>query len=65
MQGADDTTVPTSESQNLYNLLTAAGADTALHFVAGAGHGFDTPATAWPDAESTMFGFLTGHGIGM
>lgn len=65
VQGADDTTVPTSESQNLYNLLTAAGADTALHFVAGAGHGFDTPATAWPDAESTMFGFLTAHGIGM
>jgi acetyl esterase/lipase len=64
VQGADDTTVPTSESQNLYNLLTAAGADTALHFVAGAGHGFDTPSTAWPDAESAMFTFLTSHGIG-
>lgn len=64
VQGADDTTVPTAESQNLYNLLTAAGADTALHFVAGAGHGFTTPATAWPDAETTMFNFLVQHGIG-
>ena len=64
VQGMDDTTVPTAESQNLYNLLTAAGADTALHFVAGAGHGFDTPATAWPDAEAAMFDFLVAHGIG-
>jgi acetyl esterase/lipase len=64
VQGSDDTTVPTTESQNLFNLLTAAGADTALHFVAGAGHGFDTPATAWPDAEATMFAFLTARGIG-
>ena len=43
---------------------TAAGADTALHFVAGAGHGFTTPATAWPDAEAAMFNFLVAHGIG-
>jgi acetyl esterase/lipase len=64
VQGSDDTTVPTTESQNLFNLLTAAGADTALHFVAGAGHGFDTPATAWPDAEATIFAFLTARGIG-
>jgi acetyl esterase/lipase len=65
VQGADDTTVPITESQNLYDHLTAVGADTALHFVAGAGHGFDTPATAWPDAEATMFAFLTARGIGM
>ncbi len=64
VQGQDDPTVPPSESQELYNLLSDAGADTALHFVAGALHGFDTPATAWPDAESAMFGFLTSHGIG-
>jgi acetyl esterase/lipase len=64
VQGDMDTTVPTSESQELYDLLTAAGADTALHFVAGAGHGFDTPATAWPDAEAAMFNFLVAHGIG-
>jgi acetyl esterase/lipase len=64
VQGMDDTTVPTAESQNLYDLLTAAGADTALHFVAGAGHGFSTPATAWPDAEAAMFNFLVAHGIG-
>jgi acetyl esterase/lipase len=64
VQGKNDTTVPTSESQALYDALTAVGADTALHFVTGAGHGFSTPASAWPDAEAAMFGFLTGHGIG-
>jgi acetyl esterase/lipase len=64
VQGDMDTTVPRSESQELYDLLTAAGADTALHFVAGAGHGFTTPATAWPDAEAAMFDFLVAHGIG-
>ena len=64
VQGDMDTTVPRSESQELYDLLTAAGADTALHFVAGAGHGFTTPATAWPDAEAAMFNFLVAHGIG-
>jgi acetyl esterase/lipase len=64
VQGDMDTTVPMSESQELYDLLTAAGADTALHFVAGAGHGFTTPATAWPDAEAAMFNFLIAHGIG-
>ena len=64
VQGMDDTTVPTAESQALYNALVAAGADTALHFVPQAGHGFSTPASAWPDAESAMFTFLVQHGIG-
>ena len=64
VQGMDDTTVPTAESQALYDALVAVGADTALHFVAGAGHGFSTPASAWPDAESAMFTFLVQHGIG-
>jgi acetyl esterase/lipase len=64
VQGADDTTVPTAESQALFTALTAAGADTALHFVPLAGHGFATPASAWPDAESAMFTFLVQHGIG-
>jgi acetyl esterase/lipase len=63
VQGMNDTTVPTAQSQNLYDLLTAAGAVTQLHFVAGAGHGFSTPATAWPDAEAAMFAFLTAQGI--
>ena len=63
VQGSDDTTVPITESENLFNQLTAVGATTALHFVAGAGHGFTTPATAWPDAETTMFAFLTANGI--
>ena len=64
VQGMDDTTVPTAESQALYNALVAAGADTALHFVPQAGHGFSTPASAWPDAETAMFTFLVQHGIG-
>jgi acetyl esterase/lipase len=64
VQGADDTTVPTSESQALYDALVAASADTALHFVPQAGHGFSTPAAAWPDAENAMFTFLVQHGIG-
>jgi acetyl esterase/lipase len=64
VQGMDDTTVPTAESQALYDALVAAGADTDLHFVPGAGHGFSTPASAWPDAEAAMFTFLVQHGIG-
>ncbi|HVT06626.1 MAG TPA: alpha/beta hydrolase [Polyangia bacterium] len=64
VQGANDTTVPTSESQALHDALVAAGADTALHFVPQAGHGFSTPAAAWPDAESAMFTFLVQHGLG-
>ena len=44
--------------------LAAAGADATIHQVEGAHHGFDTPATAWPDAEQAMFGWLTAHGIG-
>jgi acetyl esterase/lipase len=64
VQGMDDTTVPTAQSQALYDALVAAGADTGLHFVPGAGHGFSTPAAAWPDAESAMFTFLVQHGIG-
>jgi dipeptidyl aminopeptidase/acylaminoacyl peptidase len=63
VQGDMDHTVPMSESQALFDALTAAGATTALHFVTGAGHGFSTPASAWPDAEATMFAFLTANGI--
>ena len=63
-QGMDDTTVPAAESRARVGALVAAGADPALHFVAGAGHGFSTPASAWPDAESAMFTFLVQHGIG-
>ena len=35
-----------------------------LDQVAGAGHGFATPAGAWADAQTAMFGFLVQHGIG-
>ena len=44
------------------DMLTAAGADATMHQVAGAGHGFTTPATAWPDAEKAMFDAYV-HGI--
>jgi len=67
VQGANDTTVPVAENQHLDQLLQAAGADAAIHLVAGAGHGFSAapaPPTAWPDAEAAMFGFLVAHGIG-
>jgi acetyl esterase/lipase len=63
VQGSDDTTVPVAQSQHLDELLQAAGADADIHLVAGAGHGFSTPASAWPDAEQAMFGFLEDHGI--
>jgi acetyl esterase/lipase len=64
VQGANDTTVPIPENQHLDQVLKADGADAAIHLVAGAGHGFTTPAAAWPDAEATMFAFLVAHGIG-
>jgi acetyl esterase/lipase len=64
VQGTNDTTVPIPENQHLDQLLKAAGADAQIHLVAGAGHGFSTPASAWPDAEATMFAFLVAHGIG-
>ncbi len=64
VQGADDTTVPVAENQHLDQVLNAAGADAQLHLVPGAGHGFATPPTAYPDAEMAMFGFLVAHGIG-
>lgn len=63
VQGSNDTTVPVAESQHLDELLQAAGADAEIHLVDGAGHGFSSPASAWPDAEQTMFGFLEAHGI--
>jgi len=64
VQGANDTTVPVAENQRLDQVLKAAGADAQIHLVPGAGHGFATPATAYPDAEMAMFGFLVAHGIG-
>lgn len=64
VQGANDTTAPVAHTRNLVARLTAAGADVSMHEVAGAGHGFTTPASAWPDAEKAMFDWLTAHGIG-
>jgi acetyl esterase/lipase len=45
-------------NQRLVDQLKAAGADARIHVVQGAGHGFNTPAAAWPDAEKTIFDFL-------
>ena len=64
VQGANDNTAPIADSENLVAKLTTAGADVTMHKVAGAGHGFTTPATAWPDAEKAMFDWLTARGMG-
>jgi acetyl esterase/lipase len=63
VQGSLDHTAPIADSIKLINMLTAAGADATMHQVPGAGHGFDTPATAWPDAEKAMFDWLTAEGL--
>jgi len=64
VQGALDTTAPVADSHRLVDRLTAAGADASMHEVPGAGHGFQTPSTAWPDAEKAMFDWLVARGIG-
>ena len=64
VQGALDNTAPVADSRRLVDRLVAAGADASMHEVPGAGHGFQTPATAWPDAEKAMFDWLVAHGIG-
>jgi acetyl esterase/lipase len=64
VQGANDTTAPVADSRRLVDRLVAAGADASMHEVPGAGHGFQTPATAWPDAEKAMFDWLVARGIG-
>lgn len=64
VQGALDTTAPIAHTRDLVAMLKAAGADVAMHEVAGAGHGFYTPASAWPDAEKATFDWLVAHDIG-
>jgi acetyl esterase/lipase len=65
VQGANDNTAPVADSRKLVANLQAAGdTDVSMHEVAGAGHGFTTPATAWPDAEKAMFDWLTAKGMG-
>ena len=64
VQGANDTTAPVADSRRLVDRLVAAGADASMHEVPGAGHGFQTPSTAWPDAEKAMFDWLVARGIG-
>jgi acetyl esterase/lipase len=59
--GANDHGLP--GNKKLVEQLKVAGADAQIHVVDGAGHGFNTPATAWPDAEKTMFDFLAAKGI--
>ena len=64
VQGALDATAPVAHTRDLVARLKAAGADVTMHEVAGAGHGFYTPASAWPDAEKATFEWLVAHGIG-
>jgi acetyl esterase/lipase len=65
VQGSNDNTAPIADSLKLVANLQAAGdTDVTMHEVAGAGHGFTTPATAWPDAEKAMFDWLTAKGMG-
>ena len=64
VQGANDNTAPIADSRKLVANLKTAGADVTMHEVSGAGHGFASPATAWPDAEKAMFDWLTSKGIG-
>ena len=63
VQGANDTTVPVVLGQRLNEALLAVGADSEVHLVPGAGHGYQTPATAWPDAEKATFEWLAKHKI--
>ncbi len=63
VHGSNDTTVPVAQSEQLTEELQQAGADAELHIVAGAGHGFSDPASAWPDAEQAIFDFLSDQGI--
>jgi acetyl esterase/lipase len=62
VQGARDNTAPVKDSQHLVDLLNAAGGEASIHLVPNAGHGFDN--TTWPDAEKSMFDWLTARGIG-
>lgn len=62
VQGDGDPTVPVDQNQRLLAALKAVGAEASLHLVVGAGHGF-TDST-WPDAEKSVFDFLTSHGMG-
>ncbi len=63
VQGERDNTHPVADSQRFTAALKAAGADADIHLVAGAGHGYQSPATAWPDAEKTTFDWLVKHKI--
>ncbi|MEO8214712.1 MAG: alpha/beta hydrolase [Myxococcales bacterium] len=64
VQGALDSTAPIAHTRDLVARMKAAGADVAMHEVAGAGHGFYSPASAWPDAEKATFDWLVAHDIG-
>jgi acetyl esterase/lipase len=63
VQGSNDHTVPVVQNEKLVEALKAAGADATIHLVAGAGHGYQSPPTAWPDAEKTTFDWLAQHHI--
>lgn len=64
VQGANDNTAPVGDSRRLVAMLKAAGADATMHEVPGAGHGYTSPASGWPDAEKATFDWLVAHNIG-
>jgi acetyl esterase/lipase len=63
VHGSRDTTVPVPQAEKLQKLLEEKGADSTLHLVEGAGHGYQSPPTAWPDAEKATFEFLAKKGV--
>jgi acetyl esterase/lipase len=58
VQGSRDNVLPVADNQRLTDALKAAGAQADIHLVEGAGHGYQSPVTAWPDAEKTTFEWL-------
>ncbi len=63
--GEDDSTVPLDQSQRLHRALQAAGADSTLVVVPGAGHGFgeqppDAPIS-WADIQRRTCDFFDKH----
>lgn len=63
VHGSRDTTVPVPQAEKLTKLLQEKGADATLYLVEGASHGYQSPPSAWPDAEKATFEFLAKKGI--
>ncbi|MFN3193993.1 MAG: alpha/beta hydrolase fold domain-containing protein [Aureliella sp.] len=59
IHGKDDRVVPPNQSQALHDALKAAGVESSLHLLDGAGHG--GPAFAAPEIRSHRRSFLIKH----